>query len=75
MTRKDYELLAAALKESAPDWNDEHWAGYVSGWAEHRAMQWHSTVSSVTDALAGDNPRFDRRLFKLACGTAPKLAG
>ena len=74
MTRKDYELLAAALKASAPAGSDERFS-YVDGWVQDRALQWHAVVSSVADALAGDNPNFNRRLFKLACGTAPKLAG
>jgi hypothetical protein len=60
MTRKDYELIAYAIKLSertggvhvqTPEW-----------------VQWHDTADCIADALQGDNPRFDRARFLAACG-------
>jgi hypothetical protein len=56
MTRKDYELIAAVLAGSKPDGS--------------RAMllQWQTTAENMADALAADNPRFDRVRFLAVCG-------
>ena len=60
MTRKDYEVLAAALADARPTAN------------ENKA--WHSQhcidALAVADALARDNARFDRARFLKACGVA-----
>lgn len=62
MTKKDYEAIARAIKQSG-----EHQAvdeGYCEGW--------QAAVSSVTHRVANvmqaDNPRFDRSRFLKACG-------
>ena len=57
MTRKDYELMARALrlaKERALA--QQHHASIA-----HSA--WCETVRTVADELAHDNPRFDYHLF------------
>lgn len=65
MTRKDYVLIADALKcvrTSA--------AGRDEGELEDRLAQWSEDCEAVADALANDNPRFDRDRFLKACGVA-----
>jgi hypothetical protein len=58
MTRKDYVLIAAALRESHI--YDEH---------EATALNQHAfTARCLSAALAKDNPRFDRERFLTACG-------
>jgi hypothetical protein len=62
MTRKDYELIASALRSSRlhlPS-NDERQAGAKD--------QWETTVEEVADDLERENPRFDRNKFLTACG-------
>lgn len=53
MSRKDYVLLANALKSATPLMRD--------GDEAHRA--WFNTVERVAQALQNDNPRFDRSRF------------
>lgn len=60
MTRKDYELIAKALYQrrlwlSDPDNPD-------------KMLAHNGTVLHIADALASDNPRFDRARFLKACG-------
>lgn len=56
MTRKDYVLLAAAIKA----------ASAAPGYAERNAFVAHA----IADALARENPRFDRERFLRAAGVA-----
>lgn len=66
MTRKDCELIAYAAKLAKPGESEralatpERWEAYCQQWAD--------TVDCIADALAGDNPRFDRDRFLRACG-------
>lgn len=63
MTRKDYELIAAAIKEAKP------LLPPVADYAETtRQLGWQTTAHAVAEALARDNPRFDRERFLAACG-------
>lgn len=58
MTRKDYQLIAAVLKKfTAEDGNV----------VERDAMAY-----DLADALASDNPRFDRDRFLVAAGVYEK---
>lgn len=61
MTRKDYIKLAAAMKEAMQETA-----------RSPRAIAWNDAVTyaagRVADALASDNPRFDRARFLTACG-------
>ena len=56
MTRKDYILIAAALKEALE-------AGAFTPQEMHRNI-----TSGIADSLALDNPRFDREQFLKAAG-------
>ena len=56
MTRKDYRLIAATLKAVKPDG------------AGAELKQWHAVVAELAINLAVDNPRFDRMVFRRACG-------
>ena len=57
MTRKDYVVLARALSLTKPKHDD----------GEPRA-QWEHDLTVVCNALAADNPRFDRTRFLQAAG-------
>ena len=57
MSKKDYVLIAAALRESCDD---------TAPYAAQR--QWRADVTSIQIALAADNPRFDCERFLIACG-------
>lgn len=59
MTRKDYELIARAIAGSA-----------MSIPTDAQIVQRRFTATMVADALASDNPRFDREKFLKACGVA-----
>lgn len=58
MTRKDYVLLAAALRDAKPN-----------GYGQHigRINQWRKDCAAVCNALAQDNGAFDRARFITAC--------
>lgn len=58
MTRKDYIVLAAAIKKSGDIWDAEN------------IYQSHRTdiASEIADTLARDNSRFDNVRFLAACG-------
>ena len=65
MTRKDYILIAAAIRETLlpepetgiapPDW---------------QVFATHRVALRLADQLRQDNPRFDRTRFMAACGIA-----
>lgn len=73
MTRKDYELLAAVLKQYT-DADNANWAHLESAGFEppekDRAMLQRTRliVRDIADALANDNARFNRETFYKACG-------
>lgn len=56
MTKKDYELIASAINDG------------VNGNSVVVGGDMHAIVRAITDALADDNPRFDRSRFLEACG-------
>lgn len=60
MTRKDYNALAASLKEIAVE---IECTGTRHAWSAFIA-----TVDAVADALAAENGRFDRERFMDAAG-------
>jgi hypothetical protein len=62
MSRKDYVLIAAALKFTKPE--------PLAGLPVDSAIidTWHNTASELAAALARDNPRFDMSRFLKACG-------
>ena len=62
MTRKDYVLLADALARAARNVT-------AAGLTDHTAhTTWCECAATVADALARDNPRFDRARFLKAAG-------
>lgn len=64
MTRKDYILIAEALKASSPV-EAHRFSAYPS--TPNEAFV--NTLVAVTDALAKDNPRFNRDHFiAVVCG-------
>jgi hypothetical protein len=58
MTRKDYILIAAALNEARTQFPTER---------PDAEQQSEDDAYSVADALAKDNPRFNRARFLGAC--------
>jgi len=73
MTRKDYELIASVFKAfiTADNANIAH---IHSAGLEPEQIDWTRAARTLliakrmTDALAKDNPRFNRETFKKACG-------
>ena len=67
MTKKDYELIAGALRRVRPSEAAEALArqGGTAAYAE--IAQWAGAVKSVSAALASQNLRFDAGEFKDAC--------
>lgn len=63
MTRKDYILIAAAIRETLLT---DPKTGIVP--PDREAAATHRAALRVADALAADNPRFDRAQFLKACG-------
>ena len=65
MTRKDYQLIADAL-------NSAHSAGtpahFLNDYGKGRRYAVENIAHSLADALASDNPRFQRAKFLAACG-------
>jgi len=60
MTRKDYELLADAIRYSISI-NRYH------PQAEQRIMAIGFVINELADRLIRENPRFDRKRFEKAC--------
>jgi hypothetical protein len=60
MTRKDYILIADALKAARSSYTLPNVAIYHNGIA--------NAAQRLADALARDNPRFDRERFLKAAG-------
>ena len=59
MTRKDYILIAAALRDART---------YAAQHPEQFADVGVTIVHTLADRLANDNPRFDRERFLKAAG-------
>lgn len=60
MTRKDYVILAKALRNARP-------ATFSDGAKSHEYTVWLAAACSVADALMADNNRFDSDRFLNAC--------
>lgn len=58
MTRKDYVLIAEAIRKVYSDHHPDDCFG----------VDW--TARAIADALSRDKPRFDRTRFLEACGVA-----
>jgi hypothetical protein len=66
MTKKDFELIAAALLAEKMRVIDSR--TYDEGERADREMQCDASANALADALATTNPRFDRAKFLTACG-------
>lgn len=69
MTRKDYKLIAEAIKIALDS--------IGCGDSQEEFNVWHSAIGSVAHGIAmsfaEDNPRFDQERFLDACGiTSPR---
>lgn len=62
MTRKDYILIAEALRRAAPNLD------VVRPATANMHMQHEHDCQMVANALAADNAAFDRARFLKACG-------
>jgi hypothetical protein len=62
MTKRDFELIAQSVRVARPGLRSEH-TGPM-----HFALDHFSIL--IANALANDNPRFDRERFLKACGVA-----
>jgi hypothetical protein len=81
MTRRDYVRIAAALAEAAESHITANGSGdpyrdALGGTQEERAafsmgqsLAWERCVDRIADALAADNPRFDRDRFSRAASS------
>lgn len=61
MTKKDYIVIAQALKETQ---GYRHMNKYLYG----------ATCNNLAEHMKADNPRFDRMAFFKACGISDNLA-
>ncbi len=61
MTKKDYILVAKAIKN-----HYETWANYYSDYEPNVKLGY--LVQDLANTLARDNSRFDRQRFLTACG-------
>lgn len=58
MTRKDYIIVADALKASKP----------ADHWDANKKAQWIVSLNRLCEHFLKDNARFNRGLFLKACG-------
>jgi hypothetical protein len=70
MTRKDYVLIAEALRNDAAHLQPMNESDYnkMLDWEQGAFDQWNTTVLAIAASLQQDNPRFDRARFLAACG-------
>ena len=66
MTRKDYVLIANALKAAKFSDNPAELSTHIG--TRRSIEQWNECVEEIADALEIENPRFDRNIFLAACG-------
>ena len=71
MTRKDYILIAAAIREALGDiastGDSEHLSDNGRTFNSGESQGAHRAALRLADTLANDNPRFDRAVFLKAC--------
>lgn len=65
MTRKDYILLACALRRSRPA-EQYHKTSKLA--YDLLTVQWQADCHYMAGVLAADNPRFQQQLFLDNCG-------
>jgi len=70
MTRKDYVRLAAALRSARCSYHFPDGSASAKNVAVYQSGV-ENAAAYIADALAADNPRFDRIKFLAACWVAP----
>lgn len=65
MTRKDYEIIARAIKSALADYQQDHQNGDLAGLVGGAVK---NTAIHIAEELGQDNPRFDYHTFMKACG-------
>lgn len=60
MTKKDFELIAGAMRKERTPFN-----------IKHHKYALDNMALTLADALATTNPQFDRARFLQACGVSP----
>ena len=65
MTRKDYVLIASAIKQTI---NNEAWDEENGAYSEVAEEVFKALVSTLGYKLLLDNPRFHQAKFEEACG-------
>ena len=63
MTRKDFELIADAIRDSIINYRTVD-----RSHLDEPAAMYYAVVAELSGALARNNPRFDRARFIAACG-------
>lgn len=63
MTRKDYEIIAGAIKRNTQD----HEGLDNEGYDDFTYLDFHRFVDDLAEELAKDNPRFNKENFIQAC--------
>jgi hypothetical protein len=66
MTKKDYEAMAAAVRDARARIINVEDASQIDAMLDGTAY----AMEHIADVLARDNPRFDRARFLTACGVA-----
>jgi len=61
MTKKDYELIAKAMRASLPVYGESEIEWQI------KYNQWVLMVHDMMDYLVSENPRFNRDTFWKAC--------
>ena len=68
MTRKDYEMIAQAVRDALPDLSERE-PGAPLADDTHAALSHLRTAADyIADGCKADNPRFNRKRFIAACG-------
>lgn len=68
MTRKHFEQIAAALRDTKPPKPGADKSHYWAARYASEVKRWEIVVERMTEFCAESNPRFDRERFQRACG-------
>lgn len=73
MTRKNYFVIAYAMRNSKPlsDGDDTLSRAIYTA----QVLQWNEDIISLMRQLKRDNPRFNDDMFKVACGYTLRADG
>jgi len=71
MSSKNYQAIARELASCSPLKALDSYGQRSADTCGDRVLQFYYCVGAVADAMARDNPRFDRNRFYQACGIEP----